>query len=399
MSTPAPPRASLLLLAYLAFVSLGLPDGLIGVGWPSIRADFDVPTEAVGLVLTAGTMGYLTSSVLAGFTLARLGVGRLLAGSTLLASLALTGYATSPALAVMTACALVLGLGSGAIDSGLNAYAAGAFGPRHMNWMHAFFGLGVAIGPLIMTGALAVGLSWRWGYGLVAAAQLALAVAFALTVRAWRDRSAAGAGGPGSPDPGPQEAAAVPVRVRETLRLPAVWLGSLAFTVYVAIEAAAGLWAFLLLTEGRGMTAGVAGVCVSGYWGSLFVGRVVQGIGSERLGAAKVLRGSLLGMAVGAALIALPAPAWVAVAGLLVLGFAAAPVFPLLMLTTAERVGAAHADRTVGVQIAAAGLGGALVPTGIGVLVGNTSVQALGPALTVLAVALFALVAATSRRR
>ncbi|MER5701535.1 MFS transporter [Micromonospora sp. NPDC002296] len=395
MSTPAPPRASLLLLAYLAFVSLGLPDGLIGVGWPSIRADFDVPTEAVGLVLTAGTVGYLTSSVLAGFTLARLGVGRLLAGSTLLASLALTGYATSPVLAVMTACALVLGLGSGAIDSGLNAYAAGAFGPRHMNWMHAFFGLGVAIGPLIMTGALANGLSWRWGYGLVAAAQLALAAAFALTVRAWRER---GAGGPGSPDPGPQEAAA-PVRVRETLRLPAVWLGSLAFAVYVAIEIAAGLWAFLLLTEGRGLTAGVAGVCVSGYWGSLFVGRVVQGIGSERLGAAKVLRGSLLGMVAGTALIALPAPAWVAVAGLLVLGFAAAPVFPLLMLTTAERVGAAHADRTIGVQIAVAGLGGALVPTGIGVLVSNTSVQALGPALTVLAVVLFALHAATTRRR
>ena len=157
------------------------------------------------------------------------------------------------------------------------------------------------------------------------------------------------------------------MRVAETLRLPAVWLGSLAFTVYVAIEAAAGLWAFLLLTEGRGMTAGVAGVCVSGYWGSLFVGRVVQGIGSERLGAAKVLRGgSLLGMAAGAALIALPAPAWVSVAGLLVLGFAAAPVFPLLMLTTAERVGRQHADRTIGVQIGAAGIGGALIPAGLG---------------------------------
>ncbi|MEV5448019.1 MFS transporter, partial [Streptomyces sp. NPDC052644] len=114
----APPRTSLLLLAYLAFVSLGLPDGLLGVGWPSISAEFGVPTGAVGLVLTAGTIGYLTSSVLAGFTLARLGVGRLLAGSTLLASLALTGYANAPALTVLIGCALVLGLGSGAIDSG-----------------------------------------------------------------------------------------------------------------------------------------------------------------------------------------------------------------------------------------------------------------------------------------
>ncbi|MCM0678497.1 MFS transporter [Micromonospora phytophila] len=313
MST-APPRASLLLLAYLAFVSLGLPDGLIGVGWPSIRADFGVPTEAVGLLLTAGTAGYLTSSVLAGFTLARLGVGWLLAGSTLLASLALTGYTLTPGLALMVGCALVLGLGSGAIDSGLNAYAAGAFGPRHMNWMHAFFGLGVAIGPLIMTGALSVGLSWRWGYGVVATAQLALAAAFALTVRAWRrDRSPApvGENRPDRPPAGSAPGAApavTPIRVRETLRLPAVWLGALAFAVYVAIEVAAGLWAFLLLTDGRGLDAAVAGVCVSGYWGSLFVGRVVQGVVAERLGAAAVLRGSLVGMAVGALLIALPAP-------------------------------------------------------------------------------------------
>ncbi|MER7472548.1 MFS transporter [Micromonospora sp. NPDC000018] len=393
MST-TPPRASLLLLAYLAFVSLGLPDGLIGVGWPSIRVDFGVPTEAVGLVLTAGTTGYLTSSVLAGFTLARLGVGWLLAGSTLLASLALTGYALTPGLALMVGCALVLGLGSGAIDSGLNAYAAGAFGPRHMNWMHAFFGLGVALGPLIMTGALSAGLAWRWGYGLVATAQLVLAAAFALTVRAWRDRAAAR-----EPARPPVGAAPVAPPVRETLRLPAVWVGGLAFAVYVSIEVAAGLWAFLLLTEGRGLGAAVAGVCVSGYWGSLFVGRVVQGVVAERLGAGAVLRGSLVGMAVGAALIAVPAPAWLAVAGLLVVGFAAAPVFPLLTLTTVDRVGAAHADRTIGLQIGAAGLGGALVPTGIGVLLGNTSVELLGPALVVLALALIALHAAGTRGR
>ncbi|WP_406043500.1 MFS transporter [Micromonospora sp. NBC_00898] len=470
-SPAPPPRASLLLLAYLAFVSLGLPDGLIGVGWPSIRADLGVPTEAVGVVLTAGTVGYLTSSVLAGFTLARLGVGWLLAGSTLLASLALTGYALTPALALMAGCALLLGLGSGAIDSGLNAYAAGAFGPRHMNWMHAFFGLGVAIGPLIMTGALSAGLAWRWGYGIVATAQLALAGAFALTVRAWRERAPArpeallppdpiapavlpgpdarvAAPGPAAdvrvPARGPEAPAAVPgpdaagvrtgladpdaadvrtgmagpdvadvprgpdgpggadagrpVRIADTLRLPAVWLGGVAFAVYVAIEVAAGLWAFLLLTSGRGLAPAVAGVCVSGYWGSLFVGRVVQGVVAERLGSTRVLRGSLVGMAAGAALIALPAPAWVAVAGLLVLGFAAAPVFPLLTLTTAQRVGRAHADRAIGLQIGAAGLGGALVPAGIGVLVGRTSVQALGPALVVLAAALIALHAAASRR-
>ncbi|WP_222866043.1 sugar MFS transporter [Micromonospora sp. AP08] len=402
---PAPPRPALLLLAYLAFVSLGLPDGLIGVGWPSIRRDLGVPTEAVGVVLTAGTVAYLTSSVLAGFTLARLGVGWLLAGSTLLAGVALTGYASTPALAVMVGFALVLGLGSGAIDAGLNAYAAGAFGPRHMNWMHAFFGLGVAIGPLIMTAVLGAGLSWRWGYAVVAAAQLALATAFALTVRLWRAAPPDGATLP--PDPiAPQvvpggPAVAAPARrssVGATLRLPAVWLGGAAFAVYVAIEVSTGLWAFLLLTEGRGLAAPVAGLCVSGYWGSLFVGRVVQGVVAERLGTARVLRGSLLGMAGGAVLVALPAPGWVTVAGLLVVGFAAAPVFPLLTLTTAERVGRDHADRTIGLQIGAAGLGAALVPAAVGVLLARVSVAALGPTLVVLAVTLVALHAVGARR-
>ncbi|MFI2648291.1 MFS transporter [Micromonospora fulviviridis] len=399
----APPRPALLLLAYLAFVSLGLPDGLIGVGWPSIRRDLDVPTEAVGVVLTAGTVAYLTSSVLAGFTLARLGVGWLLAGSTLLAGVALTGYASTPALAVMVGFALVLGLGSGAIDAGLNAYAAAAFGPRHMNWMHAFFGLGVAIGPLIMTAVLGAGLSWRWGYAVVAAAQLALATAFALTVRLWRGGPPAGATRPPDPIapqvvPGEPAGAARRNSIGATLRLPAVWLGGAAFAIYVAIEVSTGLWAFLLLTEGRGLAAAVAGLCVSGYWGSLFVGRVVQGVVAERLGTARVLRGSLLGMAGGAVLIALPAPGWVTVAGLLVVGFAAAPVFPLLTLTTAERVGRDHADRTIGLQIGAAGLGAALVPAAVGVLLARVSVAALGPTLVVLAVTLIALYAVGDRR-
>jgi MFS family permease len=123
--------------------------------------------------------------------MARLGVGWLLAGSTAMASLALTGYSVSPGLSLMIGCAFLLGLGSGAIDSGLNAYAAGAFGSRHMNWMHAFFGLGVALGPLIITTVMGVHLPWRWGYGIVASAQAVLALAFVLTVRAWGDRQPA----------------------------------------------------------------------------------------------------------------------------------------------------------------------------------------------------------------
>jgi fucose permease len=381
-------RGSLLLLAYFAFISLGLPDGLIGVGWPSIAPDLGVPLDAVGLLLIAGTTGYITSSVAAGFTIARLGVVWLLAGSTVLASLALTGYATSPVLAMMIGCALLLGLGSGAIDSGLNAYAAAAFGPRHMNWMHAFFGLGVAIGPLIMTSVISAGLSWRWGYAAVATAQAVLATAFALTARNWAAHRPVEDG----------EAPALKVPIRDTLAIPAVWLGALAFAVYVAVEVAAGLWAYLLLTEGRGLSGAVAGVCVSGYWASLFLGRVVQGVVAERLGSDQVLRASLGGMVAGAVLVALPAPGWVAVVGLAIIGFAAAPVFPLMTLTTADRVGTAHADRAIGVQIGAAGLGGALLPGAVGVLLNRLDVEYLGPALVMLSVLLLVLYLASSRR-
>lgn len=384
-------RASVLLLAYLAFISLGLPDGLLGVGWPSIAAGFRVGTDAVGLLLFASTAGYLVSSVAAGFSIARLGVGRLLAGSTALASLALAGYAISPAFALLVPCALIAGFGGGAIDSGLNAYAAEAFGPKHMNWMHAFFGLGVAIGPLIMTAVLSGGLSWRWGYGIVASGQALLAVAFVVTSRSWaRHRAQEPRTHQDKPAGGP--------RIAATLAIPAVWLSAAAFAVYVALEVAAGLWAFLFLTDGRGMSAAVAGVCVSAYWASLFVGRVAQGFIVEHVGTTRILVGSLLGLLTGSVLVALPGPGWLAVAGLLVIGFAAAPVFPLLTLTTKDRVGAAHADRTIGVQIGASGLGGALIPAGVGVLIDRVGEQALGPSLVVLSLLLLALYAATRRR-
>ncbi|HEX8347409.1 MAG TPA: MFS transporter [Actinoplanes sp.] len=389
-TTPTATRGSLLLLAYLGFISLGLPDGLLGVGWPEIRDTFAVPTAAVGFVLTVGTAGYLISSVAGGFTIGRLGVGRLLTVSTVLASAALTGYALSPAFAVLVCLAFVLGLGSGAVDSGLNAYAAAAFGPRHMNWLHAFFGLGVAIGPLIMTAVLQTGLSWRWGYGLVAAAQVLLAIAFGVRVNAWGDRPAPEVAG----RPEPAE-----VRSRATLTIPAVWVGAASFAVYVAIEIGAGLWAFLLLTEGGGLNAAVAGVCVSAYWGSLFVGRLVFGVVSERIGSRTVLIGCLCGMAVGAALIALPAPAVVAVVGLMLVGFAAAPVFPLMTLTTADRVGAEHANRTIGLQIGAAGLGGALIPAGIGTILQEYGVEWLGTALLVGALLLIGLYLLSNPRR
>jgi fucose permease len=402
MSRAAAPRpvariAPMLVLAYLGFVSLGLPDGLLGVAWPSMRADFGVPVGAVGFVLTLGTTGYLVSSVSAGFLLGRVGVGWLLAGSTALVGLALAGYGLAPVLGVVVGCALLLGLGSGAIDSGLNAYAAAHFGARHMNWLHAFFGLGATLGPLVMTGVLTAGLAWRWGYGLVAVAQAALSVAFVLTVRAWKEGSPAPAPGSpatasgspppasGSPATAPAERVAAAVRQRRTWAMPVVWLGVLLFGFYTGIEVGTGLWAYSLLTEARGVAGGVAGVCVSAYWGSLFVGRVLYGVVAERVRSGPVVLACMVVMTAGAGLLALPAPGWVAVTGLILIGGFAAPVFPLMTLTTADRVGDAHADRAIGMQMGAAGLGAAVIPAGVGVVLGRFGPDALGAVLALLA--------------
>jgi fucose permease len=215
-----------------------------------------------------------------------------------------------------------------------------------------------------------------------------------LTVRAWGDRRPAPRDG--EPQHAPAEALG-PVEIRETLRLPAVWFGALAFATYVAIEVAAGLWAFLLLTEGRHLPAAAAGVCVSGYWGSLFVGRVVQGLVAERLGSDRVLRGSLVGIGAGSVLVALPGPAWLAVAGLLIIGFAVAPGISAAH-PYHPRSGRRRARQPGGVQIGAAGLGGALVPAGVGVLLTRVGVEALGPALVGLSLVLLALDAASNPR-
>ena len=301
-------------LAYLGFISLGLPDGLHGVAWPSMSAGFGVPLGAVGYVFAMGTTGYVLSSVTAGFLLARLGVGILLAGSTALSGLGLTGYAISPNLVFVMGAALVLGLGSGAIDSGLNAYAAAHFSSRHMNWLHASFGFGAMMGPLVMTGVLSASLSWRWGYGVVAVALACLSLAFTASRRAWQDGN-------------PAVATATGPRVGSSLRIPAVWLGVATFGVYTGLEIAAGLWAYTMLTDARGLAPATAGICVSAYWGALFAGRLLLGAIGDRITPDRALWAATIGFGLGA-LMLIPPYAALSVAGLILIGFAAAPVFP-----------------------------------------------------------------------
>jgi fucose permease len=358
-AAPARRRALALLgLSYLGFVSLGLPDGLLGVAAPSIRASFGLPIEAFGSLLLAFTAGYLVSSVASGWLLARTNVGTLLAASCLATGLGLAGYAAAPVWPAVLVCGVVLGLGAGAIDAGINTHMAARHGPRTLNWLHAFYGLGAASGPLLMTAVLMDGRPWQQGYAWVAAAQLALALGFGLARRRFGEGEGPAAGSPSS--------AAAPASGRATLRLPAAWLGVGVFFVYTGLEAAAGLYAFALLTEARGLAAAAAGAITSGYWASLTVGRLAIGSVANRFSPAAIVRAAVAGIALGAAVAWLGRGTLAGASAFALLGLAMAPVFPTLIAATPSRLGAAHAANAVGFQIAGAVLGQSLLPALLG---------------------------------
>jgi fucose permease len=365
---------------------------VLGVAWPSIRQTFGAPLDAVGALLLTTTAGYLLASFTNGASIARIGVGALLLAGSLIAGAGPLGYAAAPAWWVMVAIGFIAGLGSGVVDAGLNTYFATNHGPTLMNWLHACFGLGATLGPLLMTGIINRGYSWRWGYGVVAALDLALALAFTFTLKHWRlteahhptNPTAAPAKKPGSLD---------------TLRLPIAWLGIALFVIFTGIEGSAGQWAYSLFTESRAIVPAVAGMWVSIYWGIFTAGRILFGFVAARVGLIPLLRACTVGAVVGAALLWSNVNATASYLGLALIGLCIAPMFPSSTSITPQRVGEAHAANAIGFQVAAGGLGFALLPALAGVLARNLGLEIVGPFLFVASIVMFLVHEAIARRR
>jgi fucose permease len=376
-------------LACLAYVSVALPGSTLGLLWPSMRLSLDQPVGALGILLVFGVIASVISSAATGHILSRISVGWLLALGTMLVSLALGLEAAAPELWVVAIGAVLFSLGFGAIDSALNAYAAHRFGARQVNWMHASYGLGATIGPLVVTALLANGFSWRSTFAAFSIALAILALVFGLLRRRWGTSLDVGAPAPPhAPGPGDR-------RGRRRVRWPsALVLSALVFSaIETGVESGPGIWGFLFLTAGRGLSVSLAGVAVSFYWAMMFVGRAVFGPVAERVGASRVLSGGVAGVLSGAALMTVPGPAYVAVIGMMVIGLAAAPIFPLLTLTTAQRVGASDAratTTTASLQVAASAIGAAALPAVMGVVMGAVGADTLGPLLLVFSLALLA---------
>ena len=367
----------LVLLCAFAFISLGLPDGLLGVAWPSIRGTFGRDLDDLGLLLIASTSGYVASSFANGWLLTRLALGGVLTASCVCSAVALGGYAVAPGFWWLLPLAVVLGAGGGGIDAALNTYVAANHGARTLNLLHACYGIGAAIGPLLMTSILQAGRPWQRGYALTAMILVCLAVAFAATLRAW----------PAVEAPAEHERSA---QLSATLRLPAARLGIVVFLAYTGLEASVGAWTYTVLTLGRGVAPAVAGMIVAAYWGGLTAGRLLGAVGAGRYTADTVLRLALTGMAIGVVGIWLAQAPAVTAASIALVGVAAGPVFPTLTALTPERVGAAHLENAVGFQIAAGALGLSVVPAGVGLVADGAGVGVIPVVLVVLSIALWA---------
>jgi fucose permease len=365
-------------LAGLAFISLGLPDGLLGVAWPSIRASFHLPLDALGALLVAATAGYVASSFSSGRLLRRVNLGTVLAASCALTAAGLLGYAAAPRWSVMIALGVLLGLGAGAIDAGLNAYVATHYGPRTLNWLHACYGVGAAVGPIIMTTVLESGLDWRRGYTLVGLTQIALAGCFALSVPWWP--ATGGIASAASHESG--------ATIGATLAQPAARLGIAVFIAYSGVEASIGAWTYTLLATGRGIPAVQAATAVTLFFSSLTAGRLLAAAVGGRVGVARMLNVGIGGVMLGAALMWLNGGSAATFAGLALAGLACGPIFPTLVATTPARVGAPHAANAVGFQIAAAALGLSVVPALVGVIAGRLGVETIAALIVALAVLL-----------
>lgn len=375
----------LLALTYVGFVSLGLPDGMFGVAWPSMRRQFLLPLDAVGSVLFVFTCGYLLSSFSSGRILARVNIGVLLAASAGATAFSLLGYAFAPVWLMIVGLALFAGLGAGAIDAGLNTYAATNHSPRTVTWLHASYGLGAAAGPMFLAWLLTQGTTWQMGYIWVGIGEAVLALCFIATRSWWPASHPPEVGGGDAPD-------SVSMTLMASLRQAKVRSGVFAFFVYTGLEASVGTWAFTFLTAQHGLSPLAAGRWTAAFWGCLAAGRVIAGILTPRFSQAALLRAGVAILSVGAALTCSQMGANYSTFGIVLLGLGLAPLFPGMIASTPQRVEAVHTQNAVGFQIAAATLGQSVFPAIIGHAAAAYGLRAISILWCVGAAALLALI-------
>jgi len=359
--------SSLLALIYLSFISLGLPDALLGAAWPTMYPVLDVPVSYAGMVSMIMAGGTIVSSLNTSRVVSRFGTGLVTALSVLTTAVALFGFSASNAFWMLCLWAIPYGLGAGAVDAALNNFVALHYSSRHMSWLHCCWGVGASIGPYIMGYCLTVRQRWESGYATVGILQAILTIALLFSLPIWTRQGRLGSQA--------QRTKSIHLGIKGALRIRGVKQVLLAFWSYCALEATTGLWASSYLVLHRGIEAKAAARWASLFYLGITSGRFLSGFVADRLGDRNMIRIGLAIIAVGLSAVILPMPTGlVALAGLVLIGLGCAPIYPSIIHQTPGNFGAENSQAIIGIQMASAYTGSTFMPPVFGFLAGLTSI-------------------------
>lgn len=350
----------LLGVIYLSFISLGLPDSLLGAAWPSMYGEFGVPVSWAGAVSMLIAVSTVISSLQSDRLTRRLGTGRITAVSVAMTALALYGFSVSRSFWMLCMWAVPYGLGAGSVDASLNNYVALHYASCHMSWLHCMWGVGASLGPYIMGYALTMGLGWNMGYRMISILQIALTVLLAAALPLWRKD---GSKSSSEERDGSGEA----LSIYQIAEIPGAKAAMAAFFCYCALEQTAGLWGSSYLTLHGGFSPKEAARFAGLFFIGITAGRAVSGVLTIWFDDAKMIRLGLLSGALGILALFFPGGK-LALGGLVLLGLGCAPVYPCLMHAAPEYFGADKSQAIIGVQMASAYVGICLMPPLFGVI-------------------------------
>lgn len=351
----------LLAVIYAAFISLGLPDPLLGAAWPIMHGELGVPLSFSGGIFTVISAGTIVSSLASDALTRRFGPGRVTAFSVALTCVALFGFSCCHHYGALLLWAVPYGLGAGGVDAALNNYVALHYASRHMSWLHCMWGVGTSIGPAILARALSLGRGWQGGYRAIGWLQLGLTALLLLSLPLWKAAPAA------------ENGDNRPMPLGRVAALPGVKAAVACFFCYCALEQTAGLWASSYLVQCRGLEAVTAARWASLFYLGITAGRALNGFLTLRIKDTPLIWLGSAMMAAGLGLLLLPLPRWAAFAGLILLGLGCAPVYPSLIHAAPIRFGAERSQAVIGLQMATAYLGTTLMPPLFGLLAGRTT--------------------------
>lgn len=380
----------LIAVIYLAFVSMGLPDALLGAAWPTIYPAFDVPISYAGILTILIAAGTVVSSLLSNRALLRFGTGKVTAFCTLLTAVALFGFSSARAFWQLCLWALPYGLGAGSIDAALNNYVALHYKSRHMSWIHFCWGVGATAGPYLMGALLTGGQPWTRGYLVIGVVQAAMTALLFFALPVWKKDASAG------------EQRKAAITARRVLALPGAKAGLIAFFCYCALETTTGLWISSYMNLNRGIPADEAAKWASIFFLGITAGRFVCGFVADRVGDRNMVRVGQTAIVAGTALVFLSRQNALCFAGIILIGLGCAPIYPSLLHETPQNFGAENSQAIMGVQMACAYTGTTLVPPLFGVVADKIDIAALPIFLLVLILAMIAtveLLNAAARRR